>query len=82
MKYHECCYDESQSVSADLLLGDFDSVLGYDFFMSRKRLDIEVQMFPNYADAFQELGLQFLGGHAVYAREVRNGIAEQIMSVD
>jgi hypothetical protein len=82
MKYHECCYDESQSVSADLLLGDFDSFLGYDFFMSRKRLDIEVQMFPDYADAFQELGLQFLGGHPVYAREVRNGIAEQIMSVD
>jgi hypothetical protein len=50
--------------------------------MSRKRLDIEVQMFPDYADAFQELGLQFLGGHPVYAGEVRNGIAEKIMSVD
>ena len=80
LKYHECCYDEYQSISGNELLADLDVLLGDDLFMRRKLVEIETEEFPDFKTTFKTLGIQFLGNKPVFEENPVNGLADQIMS--
>lgn len=80
VKYHECCYDEYQSISGNDLLADLDVLLGDDLFTRRKLIEIETEDFPDFRTTFKSLGIQFLGNKPVFEQNLSNGLASQIMS--
>ena len=80
VKYHECCYDEYQSISGNDLLADLDVLLGDDLFARRKLIEIEAEDFPDFRTTFKSLGIQFLGNKPVFEQNLSNGLASQIMS--